>query len=240
MSSIPNQMFADAHADFEGVASRYSPVLFRIALRRLRNVEDAEDAVQEALLSAYKHIEQFEGRSQLSSWLTRIVINTAGMKLRRRWPQEVVSLDESPKESETTFANQLVDPRPNPETICAQTELEEMLSSAIAQISPKLRVAFQMRELAGLSTRETADALNVKTTTLKSRVKRARAALGSYFDEAGGAPIVDGSRSLAANQSAHSRYRRNFRKRRAGFAFAKTKAPCVEFVPADRAEAPVS
>ncbi len=73
MSATTNQVFADYHSDFEGVISRYSPVLFRVALRRLRNVEDAEDAVQDALLSAYKHIGQFEGRSQLSTWLTTIV-----------------------------------------------------------------------------------------------------------------------------------------------------------------------
>ena len=83
MNFTPNQMSAGRRGDFDGVASRYSPVLFRVALRGLRNVEDAEDAVQDALLSAYKHIGQFEGRSQFSPWLTRIVINTAGMKLRK-------------------------------------------------------------------------------------------------------------------------------------------------------------
>ena len=62
MSSTPNEVFATHQIDFGGVASRYSPMLFRIALRRLRNVEDAEDAVQDALLSAYRHIDQFEGR----------------------------------------------------------------------------------------------------------------------------------------------------------------------------------
>src|ERR1700691_2881239 len=82
MSATANQAFADCPNALEDAISRYSPTLFRVALRRLRNVEDAEDAVQDALLSAYKHIGQFEGRSQLSTWLTTIVTNAARMKLR--------------------------------------------------------------------------------------------------------------------------------------------------------------
>src|SRR5258708_23015731 len=83
VSATTNQVFTSCQNDFEGAISRFSPMLFRVALRRLRNVEDAEDAVQDALLSAHKHIGQFEGRSQLSTWLTSIVSNAAGMKLRQ-------------------------------------------------------------------------------------------------------------------------------------------------------------
>src|ERR1700680_1520443 len=83
MSATANQVFADYSIAFEDAISRYSSTLFRVALRRLRNIEDAEDAVQDALLSACKHIGQFEGRSQLSTWLTSIVTNTARMKLRQ-------------------------------------------------------------------------------------------------------------------------------------------------------------
>ena len=82
MNSAADEIFSEHHREFESVAARYSPVLFGVALRRLRNVEDAEDAVQDALLSAYKHFDQFEGRSQLATWLTRIVINAAGMSLQ--------------------------------------------------------------------------------------------------------------------------------------------------------------
>lgn len=174
--------FLDRQGDFEGVVSRYSPVLFGIAFRRLRNVEDAEDAVQDALLSAYEHIGQFEGRSQLSSWLTRIVINTAGMKLRKRLRREVVSLDEVPVDGGATLADELAAAGPNPESICAQTETQAMVRRALAQISPKLRVAFQMREVGGYSTRETAKALGITTNTLKSRIRRARAAVGVYLE----------------------------------------------------------
>src|SRR6266851_3769774 len=122
VSATTNQVFRDNQNDFETAISSYSPVLFRVALRRLRNVEDAEDAVQDALLSAYKHIGQFEGRSQLSTWLTSIVANTVGMKLRQHLRYETVSLDQNQENDGATFANKLKDARPNPETICAQTE----------------------------------------------------------------------------------------------------------------------
>src|ERR1700685_3754744 len=118
VSATANQVFADYRNVFEDAISRYSPTLFRVALRRLRNIEDAEDAVQDALLSAYKHIDQFEGRAQLSTWLTSIVSNVALMKLRRYSRYEMFSLDQEHKNDGTAFASKLKDARPNPENIC--------------------------------------------------------------------------------------------------------------------------
>jgi RNA polymerase sigma-70 factor, ECF subfamily len=172
VSSTLNDAFADHRTDFAGIASRYSPMLFRIALRRLRNFEDAEDAVQDALLSAYEHIEQFEGRSQLSTWLARIVINAASMKLRSHPRYETVSVDQPVEGGESTLANELVDAGPDPESICAQAEMEEALNKALGNISPILRLAFHMREISEFSTKETADALGITTSSLKSRVRR--------------------------------------------------------------------
>jgi RNA polymerase sigma factor (sigma-70 family) len=184
MNSAADEIFSEHHGEFESVAARYSPVLFGVALRRLRNFEDAEDAVQDALLSAFKHFGQFEGRSQLATWLTRIVINAAGMKLRGR-RREVISLDQTAGDGTAALVNELADEGPTPERICEQTERQEMLRKALAQISPKLRAAFQMREIAGLSTREAADALSITKNTLKSRIHRARAAVGLHFAKAG-------------------------------------------------------
>jgi RNA polymerase sigma-70 factor (ECF subfamily) len=186
-------------------------VLFSIALLRLLNVEDAEDAVQDAFLSAYKNIGQFEGRSQLSSWLTRIVINAAGMKLRSRPRQEIVSLDRAPVDGEATLANELVDARPNPETICAQTEMEETLRSALDRVSPKLRVAFQLREIAGYSTREAAQALGVTTNTLKSRVSRARVAIGLHVRKVEAAKPADEWKAPMMNRTANACQRSDVR-----------------------------
>jgi RNA polymerase sigma-70 factor (ECF subfamily) len=191
VSATTSQVFAQHQNDFEGVISSYSPVLFRVALRRLRNVEDAEDAVQDALLSAYKHLGQFEGRSQISTWLTSIVTNTAGMKLRQHLRHDMVSLDQNQENDGATFANKLKDSKPNPETICAQREMRETLRQALAQLSPKLRAAIQMCDLEGFSMQEAANALGITTNALKSRLARGRATLSLLVNE-----------SMAASQSA--------------------------------------
>jgi RNA polymerase sigma-70 factor, ECF subfamily len=186
VSATTNPVFAKYHKDLEGAISRYSPVLFRVALRRLRNIEDAEDAVQDALLAAHKHIGQFEGRSQLSTWLTKIVTNVALMKLRRHSRYETLSLGPDQENDDAALAHELIDAGPNPEAICARMETDETLRRALAQLTPNLRSAIQMRELEGLSTREAANALGISTNALKSRVSRARATLSSLLGEAFG------------------------------------------------------
>jgi RNA polymerase sigma-70 factor (ECF subfamily) len=209
VTATASQAFPDYRSDFEGVISRYSPVLFRVALRRLRNVEDAEDAVQDALLSAYKYIGQFEGRSQLSTWLTRIVTNAAGMKLRRRPRHEAASLDDNQDGEISALANELVDARPNPEALCARTEMNEALRRGLAQLSPKLRRAFELRELAGLSTREAANTLGIATNTLKSRVVRARANLSLLLDEVVGTHPASNAASVVTRTAVGYRRRRS-------------------------------
>ena len=186
MSVTANQVFADYRNDFEDAIARYSPILFRVALRRLRNIEDAEDAVQDALLAAHKHIGQFEGRSQLSTWLTRIVTNVALMKLRRHSRYETLSLDQGEENDGAALTHKLIDVDPSPETICAQMEANETLYGGLAQLTPIFRSAIRMRDLEGLSTREAANALGISTNALKSRLSRARAALSRLLGEAFG------------------------------------------------------
>jgi RNA polymerase sigma-70 factor, ECF subfamily len=184
VSATTNQVFFGDRIDFEGVVSLYSPVLFRVAFRRLRNVEDAEDAVQDALLSAHKCIGQFQGRSKLSTWLTRIVTNTALMKLRRHSRYQMLSLGQDPENEGVTFANDLMDGGPNPEAIYAKTEMNETLGRALEHLSPKQRAAIQLCDLEGISIREAADALGISFNTMKSRVARARASLNLILGEA--------------------------------------------------------
>ena len=202
VSATTNPVFVEHHKDLEGAISRYSPVLFRVALRRLRNIEDAEDAVQGALLSAHKHIGLFEGRSQLSTWLTRIVTNVALMKLRRHSRYETLSLDQDQEKDDAALAHGLMDARPNPETIFAGMEADETLRRALAQLTPNLRSAVQVRELEGLSTREAANALGISTNALKTRVSRARAALSLLLGE------VVGTRPVGKAVSVVDRKRR--------------------------------
>jgi RNA polymerase sigma-70 factor (ECF subfamily) len=211
VSATTNQVFANYQNDFESAISRYSPVLFRVAFRRLRNVEDAEDAVQDALLSAYKHIGQFEGRSKLSTWLTRIVTNVALMKLRRYARHEILPLEQNDEGDCAALASGLKDAGPNPETICARAEMEERLRQALEQLSPKQRSAIQMCELDGFSAREAADALGISTNTLKSRVSRARGNLGALLRDVSGAPPMDDDTPVADRKDA-DRHTPNYTK----------------------------
>jgi len=149
----------------------------RIALRFLGNIADAEDAVQDAFLSAFTHLDQFGGQAKMSTWLTAIVINAARMKLRQRRPQAQISLDETHGEQNLLLAEILPDHQPNPEEICSMRELAERLAGATTQLSPTLRRTFQLRDLYGLSIRETAHLLGVPTGTVKAQLARGRVRL---------------------------------------------------------------
>jgi RNA polymerase sigma-70 factor, ECF subfamily len=164
--------------EMQDVLARCLPSFQRKACRYLRNVADAEDAVQDALLSAYNHLDQFKGQAQMSTWLTTIVINCARMQLRRRPRQIHVSLDERfGEEQEFCLSDQLPAGKPSPEDESRASELHSNLLRYVAQLSPPLRKAFQLRELDGLSTSEAARALGVADGTVKAQLARARAKL---------------------------------------------------------------
>ena len=149
----------------------------RIAGRILGNIHDAEDAVQDAFLSAFTHLDQFTGQAKMSTWLTAIVMNAARMKLRQRSPQAQMSLDQPHGEQNLLLAETLPDHQPNPEEVCCSRELAEKLADATAQLSPTLRKTFQLRDLDGLSTSETAHLLGVPDGTVKSQLARGRVRL---------------------------------------------------------------
>ena len=132
--------------------------------------------MQDALLSAYKHLGQFRGQAQLSTWLTTIVTNAARMQLRRR-RGSYLSLDEEQGEDGLTFLERLPDSKPSPEEICATAEARDRLVDGVKQLSPKLRQAFQLRDIDGLTTKEAALVLGVPQETVKAQLARARAKL---------------------------------------------------------------
>jgi RNA polymerase sigma-70 factor, ECF subfamily len=167
-----------AVGEMEDVFSQRGRSFYRRAYRLLGNTADAEDAVQDALLSAYKHLGQFRGQSQMSTWLSSIVINAAKMQLRRRPRHPHVSLDEPTGEAqETSLLDRLANDGPTPEEECRTVEFRARLNQSLRQLSPRLRKAFQLRELEGLSTSETARVLAVPVGTVKARLARARAQL---------------------------------------------------------------
>ncbi len=150
----------------------YSAMLYKVALRKLGNQADAEDAVQDALLSAYKHLDQFKGNSHISTWLTSIVLNSARMQLRRRSNNRFVPLDTYDARG-LDFSETFADDSPDPEQILRKTQLREVLERSMVKLSPRIRAAFRLRVVDGLSTREAAERLGIGEGTLKARLFRA-------------------------------------------------------------------
>jgi RNA polymerase sigma-70 factor (ECF subfamily) len=164
--------------EFHDVLSRQMPLFHRRACRYLGNPADAEDAVQDALLSAYKHLDQFRGQAQISTWLSAIVANCARMQLRRRPRLANVSLDEPiGEDQEYTVSDVLAHRGPTPEDECQSSELSAQLREFLPQLSAPLRRAFQLRELDGLTTSEAARHLGVADGTVKAQLARARTKL---------------------------------------------------------------
>src|ERR1700747_3652895 len=172
---------------FEELVKRYDRNVFRIAQHITQNREDAEDVVQDAFLKAYSNLEQFQGQSKFYTWLVRIAVNEALMKLRRRRPERTVSLDEEVKTEEDSVPREVADWSPNPEQQYSQAELREILSKTIQGLPPGFRTVFVLRDVEGLSTEETAEALDLSIPAVKSRLLRARLQLrerlGRFFQK---------------------------------------------------------
>jgi RNA polymerase sigma-70 factor (ECF subfamily) len=164
--------------EFENVVSQNLPSLYRRAYRYVGDPHDAEDAVQDALLSAYRHLDQFKGAAQMTTWLTTIVMNSARTQLRRRPRQPHISLDEQLFEDQDySMSDRLADVRPGPESECIRSESHRYLMQFMTALSPALRKVIQLRVMDGLTTSKAADILGVSGGTVKSQVSRARAKL---------------------------------------------------------------
>lgn len=202
--TIPSE--GNAAQQLEHIMASGLPPLYRRAYRILGNAADAEDAVQDALLAAYTHLHQFRGQSQISTWLTAIVLNCARLQLRRRAKHVQVSLDESIGGPESvSLSEQLADRRPNPEDEYRESELSNRLTHLHSQLSPTLRRTFLLRDVNGLSIREAARILGVPTGTVKAQSARARKRLKELMRHA----LRPQSRSMPnrflrfANSAAH-------------------------------------
>lgn len=160
-------------AAFDQLVSRYERKIFRLTMNITQNREDAEDAMQEAFLKAYEHLRAFQGDSRFYTWLVRIAVNQALMKLRKRRPNQV-SLDQSADTGEDEWFRELADWGPSPEQRYAQTELREILSNAIGQLEPDYRTIFVLRDVEGISTEEAAQLIGISVPATKTRLLRAR------------------------------------------------------------------
>ena len=148
-----------------------APMMYGIAFRLLGNSHDAEDAVQDALLSAWKHLGEFRGEAKLSTWLGTIVRNHALMQLRRR--RDHLSLD-VPATSTEIFAHTLPCRAPTPEQSLAKTQMKARIAVSLDKLTPTLRTAIQLRDIEERSIEESARILNIPLGTMKARTSRAR------------------------------------------------------------------
>lgn len=180
--------------------ARYSRALYPTALKLMGNPEDAEDALQDGLFSAFRNLRRFEGRSQFSTWLTRIVINAALMRLRSKRARPAASLDaESGVDAdEPAPAERIADKALGPEELYARQEVHEIFERHLEELSPPLRSAFVLREVEGLSTEEAAQTLGVPEGTLKSQLHRARLQLTGLLRTALGLDSDGAPGSLSA------------------------------------------
>lgn len=173
---------------FEILVERHQQRILAVAMRLTRIREDAEDVVQQSFQKAFVHLHKFEGKSSFSTWLTRIAINEALMLLRRGRGLREVSIDDSTWSEESGFALETPDLHPSPESSYSQSEEARILSEAMHKLRPGLRKAIELRELAELSTEETAQRMGLSVGAVKARLfhgrKKLRERLKHYFGSA--------------------------------------------------------
>ena len=163
----------DASA-FTELVNRYDKKIYRLAKHITQNDEDAEDVLQETFLKAYEHLDGFQGNSRFYTWIVRIGVNEALMKLRKRKSSRTVSLDEEVDTGEEMLVREIAVWEGNPEDQYSKEEFHELLNQALDSLKPVFREVFTLRDIAELSTEETAERLNISIAAVKSRLLRAR------------------------------------------------------------------
>jgi RNA polymerase sigma-70 factor, ECF subfamily len=162
---------------FTTMVERHSSTIYNLALRLTNSPQEAEEVLQETFLNAFRAIDRFEGRSQLSTWLYRIAYNASLMRLRKKTPS-TVSIDDPLTDDEgAERPRQLVAWGPLPDEAAVSAELQVKLNDAVQRLPTSLKTVFVLRDIEGLSTQETAETLGLTETNVKVRLHRARLAL---------------------------------------------------------------
>jgi RNA polymerase sigma-70 factor (ECF subfamily) len=161
-------------AAFNDLVTRYERRIFRLAKNITQSDEDAEDVLQETFLKAFEHLPGFQGQSKFYTWIVRIAVNEALMKLRKRKSDKTVPLDEPVDTGEDTVIREIAVWEENPEQRYSREELAQILSESVESLRPPFRTVFVLRDIEELSTEETAEALGISVPAVKSRLLRAR------------------------------------------------------------------
>jgi RNA polymerase sigma-70 factor (ECF subfamily) len=176
-SALVAQAKAGDQNAFTELVNRYERKIYRLAKNITRNDEDAEDVLQDAFLKAYTHLDNFKGDSKFYTWIVRIAVNEALMRLRKRKTDRSVPLDEPVELGEETVQREIAVWEDNPEQQYSQEEWRKILDEAVESLKPDFRTVFVLRDIEELSTEETAETLGISVPAVKSRLLRARLAL---------------------------------------------------------------
>jgi len=180
-------LIAGDRAEFARLVGTYSSPIYRLGLRMLGTPQDAEDVLQNTFLNVLTHLSTFEGRSSLSTWLYRIAANEALMLIRKKKPEVNMDDAQAGENDEDLLPTQFVDWSALPEDELLSGEGKKALDSAIQTLPESMRIVFVLRDVEGLSIKETADALNLTETNVKTRLLRARMflreQLSTYYGE---------------------------------------------------------
>jgi RNA polymerase sigma-70 factor (ECF subfamily) len=162
---------------FERLCERATPKVFRTLVRITRSREDAEDALQDALMSAFVNLQRFDGRSSFSTWLTRIAINATLMIMRKRRTQRELPMEDTDESGDERPAHQFADRGPNPEDRYVERERARILREALRKLRPRVRAAVEICQLQERSLKETAQMLGISVVAAKGRLFHAKMAL---------------------------------------------------------------
>ena len=176
-SALVAQAKAGDQNAFTELVNRYERKIYRLAKNITRNDEDAEDVLQDAFLKAYTHLDNFKGDSKFYTWIVRIAVNEALMRLRKRKTDRSVPLDEPVELGEETVQREIAVWEDNPEQQYSQEEWRRILDEAVESLKSDFRTVFVLRDIEELSTEETAETLGISVPAVKSRLLRARLAL---------------------------------------------------------------
>jgi len=192
----PTPLALSSKAAFEQLMRQYNQRLFRVARSILKDDADAEDALQDAYVQAYRNLGEFRGEAELSTWLTRIVINQALMRVRKRTRERVIVPFAEGRTPELEVADELAE---SPSDAALRGEVRQVLEARIDELPEAFRTVFVMREVEEMTARETADALGIPEATVRTRLFRARALLRESLERdmdaaRGGVYGFDGAR----------------------------------------------
>jgi RNA polymerase sigma-70 factor (ECF subfamily) len=193
---VVNQFKAGDTLAFEEIISRYESKVMSLALRLTRNQEDAEEVMQDVFTTVYRKIEGFRGQSAFSSWLYRIVVNAAFMKLRKRKQSQTVSMDDiSPAIKQYCVDRDTLNGAYS-QNIAISHEMQLVIQNAVSRLPDQYRAVFVLRDVDGLSNQETGEILNLSIPAVKSRLHRSRIMLRKklqryYEDYTGNKAVID-------------------------------------------------